>query len=287
MSPHSLFAGRTAIIVMLAVTPSAACSSGGGDGGAGGDGGGGSTSVLTLAFPLGIRGGSPRFSPDGTLLAYARGDGGTYQAAVMTPAGASSRMLASDGNYLTAMAWTSTGAELVYSGDSGIRAVPLAGGPGRLVVGAFAAVGPDLSPDGSSIVYGVNGGTMRLADLRATPAVESDLGVVGSSPRFSPDGSTIAFWGGGKVKLMDVASKAVTDVIDASNDFGGVDWFSDGQRLLAGTERGVEIVTLGATPGRTLLRDVFALLDVDLSPDDKSVAFGVNGQDDLYVLTGF
>jgi hypothetical protein len=29
---------------------------------------------------------------------------------------------------------------------------------------------------------------------------------------------------------------------------------------------------------------VFALMDVDLSPDDHSVAYGVSGQPDLYVL---
>jgi hypothetical protein len=35
---------------------------------------------------------------------------------------------------------------------------------------------------------------------------------------------------------------------------------------------------------RTLVKDVFALMDVDLSPDDHSVAYGVSGQPDLYVL---
>ena len=86
---------------------------------------------------------------------------------------------------------------------------------------------------------------------------------------------------------MNVASRTVTDVLDTSNDFGGVDWFSDGLRLLAGTDRGIEIVTLGPPVQRTLLKDVFALMDVDLSPDDGSVAYGVNGAAELYVLTGF
>jgi len=76
-------------------------------------------------------------------------------------------------------------------------------------------------------------------------------------------------------------------VLDTTNSFGGIDWFSDGRRLLAGTDRGIEIVTLGPPVGRTLLKDSFALMDVDLSPDDKSVAYSINGQSSLFVLSGF
>jgi hypothetical protein len=206
----------------------------------------------------------------------------------MSPAGANSRTLATDGSYLTAMTWTHDGAEVIYYDDTAIRAVPVAGGgAGRQVVAAFAALGPDLSPDGNWLAYGVNGGTMKLTDLRPTPPVETDLGVAGSSPRFSPDGSTIAFFDGVAVSVMNVTTKAVTKVVDSSNDFGGVDWFSDGHRLLAGTDHGIEILTLGPPVERTLLRDVFAVVDVDLAPDDLSVAYGVNGASELYLLTGF
>jgi Tol biopolymer transport system component len=263
-----------------------AVAAGCGGGSSGGGGGGERGSVHTLAFPSGVSGGSPRFSPDGSQIAYRRQEGDGYGVAVMQASGANSRTLATDGSYLTAMTWTRDGTEVIYYGDSGIRAVPVAGGTGRLVVNAFAALGPDLSPDGSLLVYGTNGGTMRLADLRATPAIESDLGVAGRSPRFSPDGSTIAFFDGEQIRLMDLASKAVTDVVDSTADFGGVDWFTDGRRLLAGTDRGIEILKLGPPVERTLVNDQFALMDVDLSPDDGSVAYGVNGQPDLYVLSG-
>ena len=243
--------------------------------------------MRALTFPAGVRGGSPRFSPDGSLLAYLREEASAYAVAVMSPTGADSRTLASAGSYLTAMAWTANGAEIIYYADTGIRAVPADGGAGRQVVGAFAAIDPDLSPDGNRLAYGTNGGNLTLADLRPTPPVETDLGVPGSSPRFSRDGATLAFYGNGKLSLMNLATRTVTDVLDSSNDFGGVDWFSDGLRLLAGTDRGIEIVPLGPPVGRTLVRDVFALMHVDLSPDDGSVAYGINGTAELYVLTGF
>jgi hypothetical protein len=108
--------------------------------------------------------------------------------------------LAADANYLTEMAWKADDSELLYYSDKGIRGVPPGGGTGRLVVNAFAAMGPDLSPDGNWLVYGTNGGNLQLADLRVSPAVETDLGLAGASPRFSPDGSTIAFWGDSKIR---------------------------------------------------------------------------------------
>lgn len=276
---------RHRVVRHVAILTALATASGCGGGGSGGGAGGGSVRALT--FPAGVRGGSPRFSPDGSLLAYLREEASVYAVAVMSPTGTDSRTLASDGSYLTAMAWTANGSEIVYYADTTIRAVPAAGGAGRQVVAAFAALDPDLSPDGSRLAYGINGGNLTLADLRTTPPVETDLGVPASSPRFSPDGATLAFYGNGKLSLMNLATRAVTDVLDSSNDFGGVDWFSDGLRLLAGTDRGIEIVILGPPVRRTLVEDVFALMHVDLSPDERSVAYGVNGAAELYLLTGF
>src|SRR5205823_4049810 len=121
--------------------------------------------VRTITFPTGVRGGSPRFSPDGTLLAYARDTGALSELAVMSPTGADSHSLTSDGDYLLAMAWTADGSEIIYgSTDTGIRAVPSAGGTSRFVVDAFAAMDPDLSPDGRWLAYGLNGDTLHLAD---------------------------------------------------------------------------------------------------------------------------
>jgi Tol biopolymer transport system component len=257
--------------------------------GGGGDGGNpGGSNVRTITFPAGIRGGSPRFSPDGTLLAHARHMGSYSELAVMSPTGADPRSLAMDGNYLLAPAWTADGSEIVYgSNDTGIRAVPLAGGASRFIVAGFAALDPDLSPDGRWLAYGLNGSTVQLADISQNPPVVSDLGMYGGSPRFSPDGATLALWSEDKIRLMDMASRAVTDVIDSTNSFGRVDWFVDGTRLMAGTDRGLEILTLGPTVGRRLLVDNIAIMGVDLSPDGASAAYGSNGLPELYVLSGY
>src|SRR5204862_1055148 len=130
---------QTAILAVVLVSLASCGGGGGGTGGSGGSGGGGGSGhVRTISFPADVRGGSPRFSPDGTLLAYARDTGALSELAVMSPTGADSRSLTSDGDVLLAMAWTADGSEIIYGSTDGIRAVPSAGGASRFVVAAFA-----------------------------------------------------------------------------------------------------------------------------------------------------
>jgi len=277
-------------ILVIALVSLASCGGGGG-GGTGGSGGGGGRHITTITFPAGIRGGSPRFSPDGTQLAYARDTGITTELAVMTTTGANSRSLTSDGDYLLSMVWTADGSEIIYgSTDAGMRTVQVAGGPSQFLLDAFAAIDPDLSPDGRWLAYGLNGANLHLADLSQTPPVLTDLGSGANSPRFSPDGATLALIAGNEIQLLDIASGTPTTVLATNNPLGRVDWFPDGSRLLAGTERGVEIITLGppgaAAVQRQTIVDNAAVIDVDLSPNATSVAYTLNGSGEVSVLTG-
>ena len=189
------------------------------------------------------------------------------------------------------MAWTADGSQLIYgSTDAGMRTVQLSGGTSQFLLDAFAAMNPDLSPDGRWLAYALNGANLHLADLSQTPPVLSDLGFVADSPRFSPDGATLALIAGSDIQLLDIASGTVGTVLVSNNPLGRVDWFPDGSRLLAGTERGVEIITLGPTgmpavQRKTILNDA-AVIDADLSPDGTSVAYARNGLPELVVLTG-
>jgi Tol biopolymer transport system component len=283
-------------ILAIALVSLAGCGGGGSDG-AGGSGGIGETRhVRTITVPAGTQGVlSPRFSPDGTLLAYARGTGtGTvFELAVVTAAGGDPRSLASDGNDLLCMVWTGDGSQLIYgSADTGMRAAQLSGGASQFLFDTPDALNPDLSPDGRWLAYGVYEGHLQLADLSQNPPALSDLGFFADSPRFSPDGATLALIAGLHIQLFDIASRTLTDVLAIDNPLGRVDWFPDGTRLLAGTERGIEIITLGPPVQRQLILSkstpsATSMRDVDLSPDATSVAFAQEGQSELFVLTGF
>ena len=153
-----------------------------------------------------------------------------------------------------------------------------------MVVKDFAATDPDVSPDGKSLVYAINGGTMKLVDL-ANPATPKDLGVNGTSPRFSPDGASLAFASRQKINVMDIASGKVSEVADGGTNLVSVDWFPDGNRLAITSDSGIEIITLGATPKHTLLQKDFAARSVDVSLDGKSLIYGIVGGKNLFVKT--
>jgi dipeptidyl aminopeptidase/acylaminoacyl peptidase len=281
---------RTWLCVALALVACGPAPSNPPDGGGGGSGGGGGgtsgPTVREITFDSGARGAHPRFSPDSSKLAYLREQNNAYAVAVISASGAGSATLATDASYLTGFAWKPDGSEILYTGSK-IRWVPVAGGATRDVISGFAALDPDVSPDGKLLVYGVNGSNLKLVDLTVTPAVETDLGVKGSSPRFSPDGARIAFNGEQHLKWMVVATKQVTDVLDLKDFFGSVDWFKDGNRLVVGSDQGIELVTLSTPPVRSVVKSTFAQLAVDLSPDEKSIAYTENGQASIFVLTGF
>lgn len=230
----------------------------------------------------------PRFSPDSAMIAFvqSKGAAGGAELSVMSVSGEQRKALSPASEFMAASAWAPDGKQIYFVSDDGISVVPAAGGTATVAAKAFGALDPDVSPDGKSLVYASNGSNLEIVDLAST-AVPRDLGAKGTSPRFSPDGKSIAFEDNEKINLMDIATGKVTEVVDGGTYLASVDWFSDGKRLAITSDKGVEIVTLGATPSRAVLNDQFAAMNVDVSPDGKMIAYNVNGQKSIFVLSGF
>ncbi|MEZ4400093.1 MAG: WD40 repeat domain-containing protein [Kofleriaceae bacterium] len=240
-------------------------------GGAGGDG-------RTIEVPEGRLWGA-RFSPDGATLAVAFGADdriGTVDvgAGVLTER-------ATGGSYLTGTAWTADGARIYYTGGAGVFAVDLAGGAPVMVNDAFAALGLDLSPDGTRLAYGTNGSSARVYDLGA--GTEAALDRPCQAIRFAPDGARVACVSGGALVTLDLATGAATTVVaDGLPFIVGLDWFADGQRLVVTTDAGLEEITLAGR--RTVLVDAFAAIEVDLSADDRQAVYLTNGAPGLTLV---
>jgi dipeptidyl aminopeptidase/acylaminoacyl peptidase len=267
----------------------AGCGSGGTTGGGGGGGGAAGNEPTEITFDNGLVPSKPRFSPDGKTVAFIQSAdtfGKMSDLWVMDPTGGARKKLAPTNTYLAAPTWTPDGKQIYFASDPGVSLVDAAGGTATLIVDDFTATDPEVSPDGKSLVYAPNGGTLQLIDL-ADPTMPKDLGVGGVSPRFSPDGKSIAFAGASKIELLDIASGAVTDLADGTDLFSSVAWFADGKELVFTSDKGVETVTLGATPVRKLVHEEFAATTVDLSHDGKTIIYSTNASQSLYVLTGF
>lgn len=112
-------------------------------------------------------------------------------------------------------------------------------------VGPTAAQGgslrPDVSPDGSTVVYQVPGGDLGLiAAMNVSTQTITSLGVTGTFPTFSPDGSQIAFFGanpgGAKgVFVMNADGTSVRQLspINQAYHAFGLSWSPDGKWIVA------------------------------------------------------
>ncbi|MBW2731555.1 MAG: PD40 domain-containing protein [Deltaproteobacteria bacterium] len=216
---------------------------------------------ITPFSPLTTHGwsvGSGRFSPDGKTLVYLANDGKEASYIRLVDANKTSREKARyphlGGHTVT---FTPDGRHLIYGQGVNWRTYhayhdlyvrPLGGGQVRRLTHGLRARDPDVSPDGSTVVFATN--ELGSNDLRTIPFVGGSARVLIKGqqgeqfyrPRFSPDGKQIAVsqWRpGGKrdILLIDVGNgerRYVTD--DRALDMDPV-FTPDGKKICFSSDR--------------------------------------------------
>jgi dipeptidyl aminopeptidase/acylaminoacyl peptidase len=154
----------------------------------------------------GIEASMPAWSPDGTMIAFEGVDAGIVSDIyVMNADGSDVRQLTDDPAYDQYPQWSPDGFTIAYdnSGDrtesdpqysstTDIWTVPVTGGtPTRLTTTAGPDAHPSYSPDGNRIAYFRQDGIWVMDADGAHP--HRILKVAGFTPRWSPDGTAIAF----------------------------------------------------------------------------------------------
>ena len=214
----------------------------------------------------------PAWDPSGQRLAFAFGDprSGATRLYLVGPTGPATRLISTqaasfveedqprwsqDGNWIYFRgSWEGQNAgEIwrVHPDGSGLERVGAAGTPDA---GDFD---PDPSPDGSQLVYATNrGGALHLVIRTLADGSERSLPGAGRTPRWSPDGASIAYWsgnlslgvGGIHISRADGAeARQLTDPSVAYYD-GGLDWSPDGDWLLAQTGTRIELLGASGVP---------------------------------------
>jgi dipeptidyl aminopeptidase/acylaminoacyl peptidase len=227
-----------------------------------------------------------RFNPNGTRLAMVGQNGDAYALISTDDTGGDVQVLAPDGlDYLSAVAWTSDGSTVYYSGDDGILRVTADGNSApELVVDDFAVMQIDISPDGQSLAYSTNGGvSIRLADLRtfeSTPIQSETTATSGSGPRFSPNGARVVYASGENFKFADVGFMTEVDGPTGADYLANAAWIDDKTIIYLGDDK----IRTWADDGRaTALRDAFAGMDLDFNAATNRYIYGTNGSPSLTI----
>jgi Tol biopolymer transport system component/DNA-binding winged helix-turn-helix (wHTH) protein len=238
---------------------------------------------------------SPAFSPDGKKIAFVRGiEGWIRDIYVMDSSGGVPVRLTFDDRIVSSVAWTADSGTIVFSsnraGKDSLWSVPVSGGsPERLPIGGDAS-NPTIAKEGNRLAYAQSSSTwsIRQVDLKNPKASATTLwssSEADSAPKFSPDGSRVAFQSlrSGTQEIWAVGSNGVNPVKLTSFEkglTGSPSWSPDGSQLTFDArlkERShIYSIRLEGGAPQTLTAGDFNDILPRWSPDGRWIYFGSN-----------
>jgi Tol biopolymer transport system component len=264
---------------------------------------------------------SPTWSPDGTQIAFVEtltddfyGQYGLY---VMNADGSNTIQLADDLVWRSAPVWLGNNDAILYatrsdiqSGDCIIKSVKRDGSEAHEIFRQshlncnIAHLYPQLSPDDTQIVFGLDDNASRYFQLYAMDLMSGQVKQLThdranhASPVWSPDGTQIAFVstqdGQNEIYVMNADGSNVRRLTHRPGDDYAPLWLPDGKHLIfASDQKGYNIFRLDLSSGvvrnLTNLRESGAW-NVALSSDGTQIAYAsgvdpVSGPEDIQVMT--
>jgi Tol biopolymer transport system component/DNA-binding winged helix-turn-helix (wHTH) protein len=192
----------------------------------------------------------PRFSPDGSQVAFIRGHiaGVVNDVFITSAAGGEARRLTFDSRPIAGLSWTADGREIVYSSMRGSQTslwrVPAFGGVPQPVSGAgLMASAPSIAPSSNVLAYQQvlckdNIWRVELKDekhLQGVPSIAISEKGSKLRPQFSPDGKRITFesdrLGSYELWSCETSSHNCAQLTALQGTVGTARWSPDGRAI--------------------------------------------------------
>ncbi|MGH9739527.1 MAG: LpqB family beta-propeller domain-containing protein [Candidatus Acidiferrales bacterium] len=236
----------------------------------------------------------PAISPDGRSVAFVSNSDGHFNIYVGLVRGGNLVQITRDPNVESAPSWSPDGTTLAYArlnhwGTWDVWEVPALGGTSRRVI--LNAADPTWSPDGHSLAYlNIADGAVWISGVSGENAREVTHPLpggfdLGTQPRFSPDGTRIAFSartssGGpyGELAVADLNSGRTSQLTHDNALALSPAWSADGRYIYFASSRGgtINIWKISATGGKPeqITAGEGDDADLDVSADGKRIVFG-------------
>mgnify|MGYP005839356855 CR=1 FL=1 len=188
----------------------------------------------------------PAWSPDGSQIAFASRRGGDLDIYILYLAGGEVRQVTDQPSEEWAPAWSPDGTQLAYQSDRNGQSdiyICVADGSGerRLTTMIGNHEGPSWSPDGRTIIFdsdldlaGTVSNAISIYRIGASGGEPQRLFTPGEFPRWSPDGSAVAFMirsGAWQIFVRQVDGSGYWQVTKGSDDARYPAWSPDGRWL--------------------------------------------------------
>jgi len=240
---------------------------------------------------------TPVFSPDGQSIGFIRDVEASVRDVYILPAsGGEPKRLTSDNRQVSSIAWSSDGLSIIFSSDRGgkfaLWRVPAVGGAiERLPVGTEDAYFPAIAPRGDRLAFTQTSAQWSVVRVQLATSGKPTTTLLLSSteqdsaPRFSPNGSRIAFqsWRSGTQEIWVCDSNGGGPVRLTSFNgplTGSPSWSPDGNQIAfdsrpEGRSHIYVVSVNGGMPQRVTSGDHNDILP-SWSHDMKSIYFSSN-----------
>lgn len=237
----------------------------------------------------------PGVSPDGTMLAFARGpERSTRDIFVMQLPDGKPRQLTADAHLILGLAWSADGSNIVFSsnrgGSPGLWRVPVSGGvPEREMAGSDGAYAPTISRRGDLLAYTHGTATWSIVSVPLDSKASDETEVLTSSeqdasPQISPTGDKLAFqsWRSGMQEIWTSAQDGSNPVqlTTQGASAGSPAWSNDGHWIAFDARPDgfphIYIVDPNGGQPRAITTGHFSDVVPSWSADDRWIYFGSN-----------